>query len=301
VIVVVAPGALTTLQGRGAPGLAHLGVSAGGAADPFAAALANLLVENPPDAGVLEVTFSGPTLRFEEDALVAVVGAAFSLALDGEAKPSGAAFAVVAGQTLRIGTCARGLRAALAVRGGLAGVEENLALPRGARLVGAGAPRIEPALPLPPYPELGDAPVLRVTPGPEAALFDEGSRARLQAARWRVLPASDRRGVRLAAEHEGEAPGEFLAPPIEMTTQGVTAGAIQVPPSGRPVILFVDQQTTGGYPRLAHVIRADLWRVGQLRPGDVIGFETVDFETARELYRRWRSLLTTRAPAPPSI
>jgi allophanate hydrolase subunit 2 len=274
-IVVEKPGAPFLVVGAPLLHRAHLGVSAGGPADPLAAAVANRLVDNRPDAPVLEVPLVGPTLRFEENARIALAGAPFTATLDDEPVPLAAAVDVKRGQRLALGRCARGVRLVLAARGGL-----NLDEGSGRRLVGAGlAPSPSPPPPAPPH--LNEQALLRVTPGAQRAWFDDETWAALVAAAFRVRPDSDRRGVRLD-DHA------LRVPRREMASEGVTAGAVQVPPSGRPVILGVDQQTTGGYPVIAHVVSADRWRLGQLRPGDVVRFAPVGFDEARALWLAWR-------------
>lgn len=293
-IEVLHPGAASSLQvlpwGRGTLGRAHLGVSAGGPADPLAAAVANRLVDNPARAVVVEMTLQGARLRFRRDTVVALCGAPFPVHLDDDERPMATPFSVRAGQTLRAGACRAGLRCALAVRGGLDDARAGELLRAGDVVAPAGATPVPRPGALPPLPPLDGA--LRVTPGPEAALFAEEARRALVGRPWRVLPASDRRGLRL--DGEGAA---LVAPPIEMITQGVSAGAVQVPPSGQPIVLFVDQQTTGGYLRIAHVISADLGKLGQLRPGDWVRFQTVDFDTATAAFRAWyHALFPARQP-----
>jgi biotin-dependent carboxylase-like uncharacterized protein len=130
--------------------------------------------------------------------------------------------------------------------------------------------------------------ILRVTPGPQVDWFSESSLRSFYEATYRVGEQSNRMGLRLE--------GAPVAPRQtgEMITEGVSLGAVQVPAGGSPIILFVDQQTTGGYPKIANVISADLHRVGQLRPRDEIRFEQVTFETARSLLIEQEQLLASR-------
>lgn len=288
---VVAAGASTSVRqlpwGRGALGRAHLGVSAGGPADPCAAARANALVHNPMRAAVLEVMLRGPTLRFLADTTVAVCGAPFALRLDGALVPMDTALAVHRGQRLELGACSRGLRAMIAVRGGIDAAPADPTRRAGDVVAGAGlAPSASAALP--DATPIEDDVVLRACAAPESALFNARARRTFFEAPWRVLPASDRRGVRL----EG---APLLTPPGEMITQGVTAGAVQVPPSGQPLVLFMDQQTTGGYPRIAHVVTLDLGRLGQLRPGQQVRFVEVDVQEALALFRAWAKPIVEHA------
>lgn len=290
---VLSPGAATTVQGLPRPGAAHRGVSAGGSADALSAALANRLVKNPLEACTLEMTLRGAAVRFLDDTTVAVVGAPFPVVLEGASVPLDEDIRVRAGQVLEVKTCLRGLRCALAVRGGLDARAWGRRMERLDVLEGAGLPVTSwDAPPAPPSPAPLDETHLRVTPGPDLSLFSAASLDALCARPWRVLPTSDRRGIRLEGQPLVDAPQGIV-------TSGVTAGALQILPSGQPLLLSVDQQTTGGYARLAHVVTADLWRLGQLRPGDVVHFETVSFQHARTLLREW--FAWQHPPRPPSV
>lgn len=262
-IVVEQPGLLTTVQDLGRPGLAHLGVPRAGAADVDGLRHANRLVGNRPGAAALEVTARGPRLRFEVDATVAVHGRARF---------------VPAGAVLDVGPVRSGLRAYVAVRGGVdvpavLGSRSTCTLSglgppplnAGDRLgVGVGAdvagePRDLPS----PAPRAGP---LRLLPGPrDHALTDDGLKALLDVA-WTVGTASDRTGLRL------EGPALRRAGDDELPSEGVVAGSVQVPPEGRPVLFLANHPTTGGYPVVAVVVRADLGRAAQLAPGDVLRF-----------------------------
>lgn len=129
--------------------------------------------------------------------------------------------------------------------------------------------------------------ILRVTPGPQYDWFSEGSRSRFYAGPYQVAEESNRMGLRL------HGPAVPVPSGGGMITEGVALGAIQVPPGGQPIILFVEQQTTGGYPKIANVIAADLSSLGQLRPRDETRFEAVDFQTARNLFRQQERLLAS--------
>ncbi|GGM21362.1 hypothetical protein GCM10010841_31580 [Deinococcus aerophilus] len=292
----------TTVQDAGRRARA-LGVAAGGAADPVALRLANALVGNPAGAAALEVTLVGPTLRFDQNALISVCGAPFVATLDGAPFGLWRAAAVRAGQTLALGSTPRGLRAVLAVRGGLRaqtvfgsastdlrggfGGHGGRALVAGDRLTWEPAPPlsppgafISPALHTPPGPHH----VLRVSALPEAT--PELLRA-LTTPVFTVSSQADRMGLRVteavAAPHD---PARVSLPNVP--------GMVQVPPDGRPIVLGPDAGTHGGYPTPLAVIRADLPRLGQLRPGDTLQFRAVDLSLAhaalREQERALRSV-----------
>ncbi|HEY7387486.1 MAG TPA: biotin-dependent carboxyltransferase family protein [Bryobacteraceae bacterium] len=280
-IRVLEPGFETTVQDLGRFGYAHLGVSASGAADALALRAGNLLVGNAENAAALEMTLTGPTLAFESDAVVAVTGSDFGAAL-----PLWSAIEIKAGTVVRFGATRSGARCYLAVRGGLA-VSRTLssasahlasglggkALAKGGILpIGNAAIRRPRTARFEPPPTAGP---LRVTRGPQAEWFGE----ELYRRPYRVKASSNRMGVRL----EGPV---VPSPPGHMLTEGVPLGAVQIPPDGQPIILFIEHQTTGGYPKPANVISADLWRVGQLVPHREVCFQLVGLEAALELLRQ---------------
>ena len=300
-IEVLVPGLQTTVQDAGRPGHARIGVSAAGAADPVALLLANRLAGNPPGAAALEMTLVGGTFRFEAPALVALAGADMRAELDGLPLPPLASRRIAAGGTLRCGAAAAGARCYLAVAGGIAtppwlgsrsthlpsrlGGLEGRAIQRGDRLPFGVAPAPAPGLVVQDRDLIAPLPVLRVTAGAHAAHFDAAARGLFESAEFTVSSASDRMGIRFE--------GAALSMPGggRMPSEGMPLGAIQVPPDGAPLLLFVDHQTTGGYPVIAAVIAADLWRVGQLRPGARIRFEAVTLPTARALLLEQRRRL----------
>ncbi|HEY4929780.1 MAG TPA: carboxyltransferase domain-containing protein [Acidimicrobiales bacterium] len=282
------PGLATTVQDGGRRGCAHDGVSAAGAADTVALALANLLVGNQSDAAALECTASGPTLRVVGEGYLAVVGAgpgAVEVSVDGHPAPDGAVLAVNDGQVVRIGRIGLGLRAYVAVSGGLAtpvlfGSRSSDALAGlgpGPLRVGDRLARGQPARPRghldPATPSSGNHRVLSVMAGPHGSPGDG-----LAGRTWRVGVEVDRIGVRL---DPGDGPRLDAGGPRASTP--MVTGAIQVPPDGRPIVLLCDHATVGGYPVVACVVTADLPVLGQLRPGDEVAFREVDLATARRL------------------
>ena len=279
---VVAPGMLTTVQDLGRFGWAHHGVSASGAADPLALRAGNLLVGNAENAAALEMTLVGAEIAFERDAIVALTGSDF-----GSGLPLWTPIEIRAGQTVRCGATRGGARCYLAVRGGIAAPKTmgsasthvmtgvgGRPLRRGDELpVGdAAIRRPRPAACFP--KDWERAPVLRATPGPQAEWFA----GELFAGEYTVSEESNRMGLRL----RGPA---IPSPAGQMITEGVPLGAVQVPPDGQPIVLFVEHQTTGGYPKPANVISADFWKLGQLRPRDPVRFESVTLEQALDLLR----------------
>ncbi len=287
---VLDPGLFTTVQDAGRWGHQAAGVPVGGAMDLVSARLANAAVGNALDAATLEATVVGPTVRLEQPAIVSVAGPSVEATLDGVMLRPGAAVPARAGSVLRVGGPLRA-RAYVAFDGGIAvppvlGSRSTLAL---ARLGGLGGGALRAADRLP----LGGASVaaggtigvpalaairfgaggarVRVLPGPQEDWFGPDAFGVLQRARFTISPRSDRMGYRLT----GAAPLR-RAHEDEMISDATFTGAVQVPPSGEPIVLMADRAVTGGYPQIAIVISADLPRLGQLAPGDWIEFEACD-------------------------
>ena len=271
------PGSLTLIEDLGRPGHAHLAVPRSGAADRPACIRANRLVGNADDAAVLEMTLLGARLRFEADALVALAGADMDVRLDDASLAPEAAVAVRAGQVLACGAARRGVRAYLAVAGGIEAprllgsrshdVLSGLGPPplrSGDRLaIGTdrGTPRAAPAA-----PAIADTATLRFTPGPRDDWFTPAALQALAAAPYVVSPDSNRVAIRLA--------GAALARAVEgeLPSEGLVPGAIQVPGNGQPVVMLADHPTTGGYPVIGVVLPEDLWALAQARPGSALRF-----------------------------
>jgi len=323
---VLSPGPLTTVQDLGRPGYAHLGISAGGAADAIALRLANRLVGNPDDAAALEVTVRGPVLRAERDVRIAVAGT-LSMTLDGVAVPCGQTLRVRRGQILRCGHVAEGARAYLALAGGivvprLAGSAATdvragfggffgrplqpgdvlcgpVAFDRDADLDPATLSRIAWLTPQGAR-LLERRTTLRVTWGAQAAWFPSSLRAGIAQVPLSVRAQANRAGMRLLSDP----PLPFVdgaSPAAQLLSTGVSAGAVQVPPDGQPILLGIEQQVTGGYPVLAQVIAADLPLLGRLRPGDSIGLVPVSLADAQAAYASLQvELAQAVVSAPPS-
>ena len=292
-IEVVEAGRWTTIQDLGRPGLERYGIPSGGAADWFAAAVANRIVGNAQDAALLECTAAGPTLRFDADAIVALTGG------HSPRVPTWQVLRSARGSSLTVGAIAPGLRTYIAVRGG---IDVPLVLgsrsfcQRGTFGGGFGRPlkvgdelattgMVERESAAEPWPSSHRLPLrgpweVRVIGGPQQEAFAADALRRLTATACRVTPQIDRMGLRL------ETPGLRLRPQ-EILTVPMTAGAIQVTPSGGLIVLHVDHQTSGGYPMIATVVMADLPLLAQARPGDTVRFRLVD---PIEAVRAWRRL-----------
>jgi antagonist of KipI len=270
--------------------------------DPCSHRIANALVGNDARDATLEIALIGPELEFDEDRLVAVAGAHFAVSLDGRAVNVSGPFRVRAGERLRFGLRTRGSRAYLAIRGGVRtplvlGSRATHLVSRMGGLSGralAGGDR----LPLgeanqivaggreqgaPPLPEeidsvgaaRGARARVRVVKGPQVDWFGDEALGALQAGAYTITPQSDRMGFRL------QGPRLSYARTGEMISDAMPFGALQVPPSGEPILLMADRQTTGGYPAIATVISADIGIAGQLGPGDEIAFTACTLDEAR--------------------
>jgi antagonist of KipI len=313
-IHVQSPGMLTTVQDLGREGFGPMGVSPSGAADAVSLRIGNRLVGNTEGAAGLEMTLLGGTFLFPQKAVAALTGSDFGATLDGAAVALWSAFQVKAGQTLRTGPTRTGARCYLCVRGGFVvkpflgsasthllsglGGHEGRALRKGDVLqVGAASgafrKRVVAEKALKTFSPLK---VLRVTPGPQSDWFPEAAKKIFYGSTYRVAEESNRMGLRLEGSAitegaQGVASGKARG---EMISEGVSLGAIQIAAGGLPIILFVEQQTTGGYAKMANVISADLHSLGQLRPRDEIHFELVSFATARKLLIKQEKLLASK-------
>jgi antagonist of KipI len=305
VIHVQTPGLLTTVQDLGREGFGPLGVSPSGAADPISLRLGNRLVANSESAAGLEMTLLGGRFHFPEAAVISLTGSDFGATIDDAAVDLWTSVEVRPGQTLRLGPTRSGARCYLCVQGGIIvtsflgsasthilsriGGLEGRPLRKGDVLeIGSTAASYRKRTIAPQVRDwLSPGSALRVTPGPQLDWFPESSQHAFYTATYRVGEESNRMGLRL------EGASVLRAAAGQMITEGVSLGAIQVPPEGLPIILFVEQQTTGGYPIIANVISADLHRVGQLRPRDEIRFEQIEFEIARSLLVEQEKLLAS--------
>ena len=301
-ISVVKPGLFTTVQDLGRYGFAHLGISPAGAADALSLRIANLLVGNDENAPALEMTLLGATLAFDEPVVLALTGASCQCKLGSDTAPAYQAVEIAPGSVLQCGSTTDGARCYLAVRGGFdvpvvmgsastdvrgsfGGVEGrrlqkgdvlhvgNAWKTQARRLRGRGSEILQ-----------GSRPV-RVTRGAQCDWFSLDTYARFLGTSYLVSEQSDRAGLRL----QGEALS--LRQKTQLLSDGIPRGAIQVPQDGLPIILFVDQQTTGGYPKIANVIAADMHRIGQLRPRDQVRFAEVSIAEAVEALRQQENWL----------
>lgn len=320
-LMMLKSGLLTTVQDTGRYGYQKDGIVVGGAMDTVALRIGNLLAGNPEKAAALEITLSGPRIQFTEDHLIALTGADLSATINGVPFKMWRPAFVKKGSILAFGTPEAGCRSYLTVSGG---IEVPKILGSYATYVRAGfggfkgralkdgdvipvttcvskysdfrqhladsmhlLEQVQVSWSIAPhlYPHYIPAPAIKALKGPEYDLFTEESRTYLWENEFIISPQSDRMGYRLQGSSLN------LKEPADMLSGAVTFGTIQVPPEGNPIVLMADHQTTGGYPRIAQVITADLPLLAQLVPGSRLRFEEVALEQAQRLYIHQEQLL----------
>jgi antagonist of KipI len=308
----VRAGFLTSVQDVGRTGFREFGVSLGGALDSFALRVANLLVGNDEGAAGLEITLGGVQLRFDEERIVAWCGGEFSVHLGSTALPAGHTALLPAGEALKFGRPQIGCRCWLAVSGGIDvplvlgsrstdlraqfGGFEGRTLRDGDELV-LGKFRRSPVFAkttadkqtaatksisswTAPHDWVSPAkrdPILRFVRGVDWNRFNASTLRRFTSETFAVSLDSDRMGVRF------DCPELKREDNVDLISEGVAAGTIQVPPSGKPILLLGDCQTIGGYPKMAHVITVDLGIAAQLRASDHVRFSEVSLADAQRL------------------
>ncbi len=308
---VIEPGLLTTVQDRGRYGRQRFGVPVSGAMDTFSLRAANLLVGNDQGAACLEMTVVGPRLRFTERAVIALTGGDLAMRLDGEPVPRWQAVRVAGGSVLSSDGMADGMRAYLAVAGGIdvpevmgsrstymasrIGGLDGRALRAGdiLRAGDAGRDRTDGRRGLPEDLEpvhYGHSHVIRAVPGPQADAFTREALETLFDSRYLVSIDSDRVGYRLEGSRLRHETG------ADIISDGSPAGAIQVPANGMPIVLMADRGPTGGYAKIATVISADLGRLAQARPGDAVSFRQVTADQAVEALIEQEAILLSLDP-----
>ena len=303
---VLRPGMLTTVQDLGRWGHQADGVPVAGPMDPYSHRLANRLAANDDDAAAVEVTLVGPEFEAVGDVSCAVAGAVFELTVEGVPVPTGRALDIRHGHRLRFGRRIAGARATLAVRGGIdvplsfgsratstiagMGAFGGRPLTRGDMLPAGllpAAPPVKEAAPLA-LPQGGAR--LRAMAGPHEAMFPADTVDLFFSARFTLMPSSNRMGYRL------EGPPIMRVQQTELLSAATPVGSVQVPASGHPIVLMADRQTTGGYPRIATVISADIALAGQLAPGDWVQFVPCTRSEAMDALRRLERRLSGRVP-----
>ena len=303
-IEILSNGPLNLVQDLGRPGHLHLGVSPSGAMDVPALRMANLLVGNDEGAAGIEICIFPFRVRFHADTWFACVGAATTLTLPRRDYRCGYAVQARAGDVLAVAPPPQGARVLMALRGGLdvpellgsratdlksafggwqgRGLRKGDALPLGAPPASA-EPRAVGVVPpsrLALAQQLADGVVdVRALPGAEFEHFTDEARAAFVDTEFRLTPDCNRMGYRL------EGTPLKTVRPLELLSHGLVAGTVQVPPAGQPIVQMAEANTCGGYPKIANVIEADLWRLAQLRPGQRVRFGLVDHAAAVQALR----------------
>ncbi|MGN7409281.1 biotin-dependent carboxyltransferase family protein [Sporosarcina sp. SAFN-010] len=314
-IRVVKSGLSDTVQDSSRIGYQQFGVIQSGTMDSISRRIANLLVGNEEGAAILETTLIGPKLLFEEEMLLALCGGEFTPEIDGVPVPMWKPIVVKENSLLTIGTATRGSRLVMAVAGGFDlprvlgsystylkagfGGFNGRSLLKG-DLLSVNKPnekskmmykqlmdckttsywttRWSVAKQLRPF--VRESYTIRVLPGRQKNLFTEQSKRNFLSSSFTMGSQSDRMGYRL------HGPQLQLSEPNELLSEAVTFGTVQVPSNGQPIVLMADRQTTGGYPKIAQVISADLPVLAQAKPGDSLRFEEVSLYTAQQLLRQ---------------
>lgn len=303
VFEVLKPGFLSTVQDLGRAGYQRYGVVGGGAMDPFALQVGNLLVGNGRGDAALEVGMGGLVLRCLEDWVVALSGADPGAKVDGRPAPAWKSLRIRKGEELALSVPSSGFWTYLALAGGIEadpvmgsrstylraklGGLGGRALARG-DVLAAGFPRgaaegrsLSPSQ----VPEYPSPAVARVIPGPQEDMFTEEAVRTFYGGVYEVTSESDRMGYRLkgpAIRHRSGA---------DILSEAIAPGTVQVPPDGRPIVLLADRQTTGGYAKIATAITSDLGVVAQVRPGGKLSFRAVGLEEAQDLASEREALL----------
>jgi len=305
-ITVVKPGWLTTVQDLGRYGYQQYGVPVSGAMDRHSYIAANRLVGNRDHDAALEITLKGPELFFEDESVIAITGADLTPCVNGTVMPLWTSWVVKAGSTLSFGARRAAARSYLAIAGGIdvpevlgsrsthissqTGGMKGRALTQGDILVG-GVPfshtrrAIGRSLPERLRPIYSNAATLRILPGPQRDLFSKQAFEVLTTSPYELSSQSDRMGYRLVGPKLAQAgAGHHIS-------DGTAMGALQVTQDAQPILLMADRQTTGGYPKIAVVILADLHLAGQLIPGDTVRFNVTTLSEAQAVMKgHWKKL-----------
>ncbi|WP_353853792.1 biotin-dependent carboxyltransferase family protein [Bacillus sp. Bos-x628] len=328
-IQVIKPGMFTTIQDTGRKGYQKYGVLTSGGMDQLSLRIANMLTGNQENEATLEITLmgSGPVFTCQKDQLIAVTGADVEIDINGEPAPLWKPLFIRSGSTITFGPCKRGCRSYLAVAGGF-DVEPVMESKSTYVRAGIGGLKGRPL-------EKGDvltigepsslaislfnmlksketyarysapnwtvnhshflplrkSPVIRVLEGRHFPQFQEASRRVFFEQPFQVTPQSDRMGCRLKGEPIR------LKQKLELISEAVAFGSVQIPPDGQPIILLADRQTTGGYPRIGEVATVDLHLIAQAMPGATLHFQQIDrHEAEKALFNQEEELreLTAR-------
>lgn len=294
---ILSPGPLSTVQDMGRVGYMKSGFSQNGAMDSYAMQIANILVGNAPCEGVLEMTFMGISAEFDTDTVIAITGADMQPKINGENIDMYTAYQIKAGDTLSLGMASEGMRAYLAIAGGfdiakkmgslstnikckIGGIDggrlkagDEIFLKRGTRLIDQATRSYKKMT-------LQKKLTVRVILGPQDDYFTKAGKEKFLSSVYTVSDKSDRMGIRLDGDSVESVSG------VDIISDGIAFGSVQIPASGKPIIMMADRQTTGGYAKIATVISVDLPILAQARPGSEISFKAVKERTALKLLKK---------------
>lgn len=295
-ITILNPGLLTTIQDQGRVGYQQFGVPVSGAMDPRSAAFANILVGNGVEEAVLECTMLGPQIRFDADNCFAVCGGDLGAALNGTAIQTYRAYQAKAGDVLKFAMPKSGCRAFIAFAGGLdvPEVMGSRSTYMKAKIGGLEGRKLakEDVIPFKApkavlkdmddrhlYPEFQTQKDyrIRVVMGPQDDYFTDAGIETFLSGTYTVTQEFDRMGCRLEGDAIAHKEGG------DIISDGISFGAIQIPSSGKPIIMLADRQTTGGYTKIANVITADFRIMAQLKAGDRVHFEKISIQEAQDI------------------
>ena len=294
-IDVINGGILTTIQDSGRYGYQELGIPTSGAMDDYNFRLANILVGNKLDEAVLEMTYFGPTLKFNEELTIAITGSDMSPKINGEPAPMYETIKVKAGDTLQFGKVDEGIRSYLAFGGSIdvpvvngsksthiktkmGGINGRALKPKDELNIIKSKEKTMRKIPEKYLPKFSHCNILRVVLGPQDDYFTEkGIHDLFRSGGYQVTKDFDRMGIRLRGteiEHKETA---------DIISDGTNFGSIQVPANGQPIVLLADRQTTGGYTKICNVITPDLHKLAQMTFLDKVLFQKVTIEEAQKL------------------
>ncbi|MFK8041223.1 biotin-dependent carboxyltransferase family protein [Congregibacter sp.] len=305
---VLQPGLLSLLQDQGRFAQAAIGLTTGGPMDSLAASLANRLLQNAPNATLIEASFGGISLRATKNLQIAVTGATLPLSVNGAEKALWSVIDLAAGDELSLGYSTTGCRSYIAVRGGFAipetfgssstVVREGIGGLNGGRLAVGDTLPTNPSdavqrLWLPPEmrPKYHHRATVRVIPGYQHKYFPRLEQRRFFDSDYTVTDRSDRMGYRLE--------GPVINCDIEgILSEGIAPGAIQIPADGQPIVLLNDRQTIGGYPKIGCALSLDCAALAQLRPGDTVTFTAISEHSAHNALHLAHAFERSRKPEP---
>lgn len=308
-IKIIKSGLYTTIQDLGRPGWQSLGIPVGGAMDQSAAKIANILLGNNENEPILEMTFVGPTLLFEEKATIAIFGADMSPSLNGISIGHRKPIQIRKGDILKFGAAKSNARCYLSIKGGFAvpKVLHSSSTLASAGIGGLNGKVLSSGDTLPFYHLPLTHPIswglsdqledylhsnepIRFIKGRQYDWFTAESKQQFITMDFSITPDSNRMGFRLTG------PAINMIEKRELITEGTAFGSIQIPPNGQPIILMADRQPTGGYPKIGEVIQCDLPRLSQMRPGDKLRFKEVSLLEAQNiLLNHHREIISLKA------